>query len=125
MKSTWKINGGRFAFDFDDLECMDRYEAACKEMQRRSEEAPKFESRQEFIRYYCESFFAFYDAIFGAGTADQIFNGRYNMDLCDQVYDEFLGWVTKSVKRLGRKKIPALETRRSVNDARRQKRRKF
>lgn len=115
MKSTWKINRGCFAFDFDDLECMDRYEAACKELQRRSEEAPKFGSRQEFIRYYCESFFAFYDAVFGAGTADQIFNGRYNMDLCDQVHDEFLGWVRSSIARNDRERTARLKNRQAGN----------
>lgn len=83
-EKTWNINGKHFKFDFGDLECANRYDAACREMKRRSETVPEFESRQDLIRYYCESFFAFYDDIFGAGTADQIFNGRYNMDPGDR-----------------------------------------
>ena len=115
MKSIWKINGSRFEFDFDDLECMDRYNDACSEMKRRSEEAPKFENRQEFIRYYCDSFFSFYDAIFGKGAANQIFNGRYNMGLCDQVHDEFLGWVRSSIARNDRERKARLKNRQEGN----------
>ena len=114
-EKTWNINGRHFKFDFGDLECANRYDAACREMKRRSETVPEFESRQDLIRYYCESFFAFYDDIFGAGTADQIFNGRYNMDLCDQVHDEFLGWVRSSIARNDRERTARLKNRQAGN----------
>ena len=31
-EKTWNINGKHFKFDFGDLECANRYDAACEEL---------------------------------------------------------------------------------------------
>ena len=48
-EKTWNINGKHFKFDFGDLECANRYDAACREMKRRSETVA--ESRRSSCSY--------------------------------------------------------------------------
>lgn len=96
---VWKINGLSlpFNFDFDDFESMERYEAIFKNMNKKTLEMKNCKSRTEGIKIYCDAFFEAFDRLFGEGTADKLFHGKYNMKACDSVYEQYIKFVSECV----------------------------
>lgn len=96
---VWKINGLSlpFKFDFDDFDSMERYESIFKNMDKKTLEMKNCKSRTEGIKIYCDAFFEAFDRLFGEGTADKLFHGKYNMKACDCVYEQYIKFVSECV----------------------------
>ena len=108
---VWHINGLElpFHFDFDDLDSMERYENIFIAMKEKTEQLPKGASRVEQIKAYCNIIFDTFDALFGKGTTEQLFQGKYNMRLCDDMYEKFLYFVSSSVNTSDQLRIAKLQ----------------
>ncbi|EDP11297.1 DUF6673 family protein [Amedibacillus dolichus] len=91
----WEVNGMKLPFDFDDADTMDRYMEAIMQLQEDAKNIATEGTRADEIRSYCALFDKMYDHIFGAGTADKIFEGRKNIRLYDKTYDDFIGFVKR------------------------------
>ncbi len=96
---VWKIKGLSlpFKYDFDDLESMESYEAIFKNMDKKTSEMKNCKTRAEGIKVYCDAFFEAFDCLFGEGTADKLFQGKYNMKTCDSVYEQYIKFVSECV----------------------------
>jgi len=78
-----EINGVALEFDILDADTAERYEAATKALQKDLSALDlKAISSAEAIRQECQIVFAYFDTIFGAGTAEAIFAGKVNLNRC-------------------------------------------
>lgn len=104
---VWKINGLSlpFHFDFDDLESMEHYEAIFKQMDKKTNEMRNCKTRTEGIKVYCEAFHEAFDQLFGEGSADKLFHGKYNMKACDDIYEQYIKFVSESVENSDQNRI--------------------
>ena len=75
------INNVELEADFLDADFMERYEAAAAEMQERANAAKerKWARSSDAMKEICAYINEFFDAVFGAGTAEKIFGGRNNV----------------------------------------------
>lgn len=92
--TTWNINGISLELDIDDIDDLERYERAFKQMGDAAKRIPKDGTASEITKAYCTTFYDMYDCIFGDGTADKIHSKKYSAQECETVYSSFLGFVS-------------------------------
>jgi acetylglutamate synthase len=63
------------------------------------EKAPKMEKQSEAIRVQCQAVADFIDELFGEGTSYKVFNGRTNLLLCMQAFDQIIEEINKNADR--------------------------
>lgn len=93
--TVWKVNGIELHLDIEDADTVEKYEAAMDQLET---DFPKDKSAgtSTYIRAYCKAFRTLYDTLFGAGTADRIFDGvPDNIRKYTAVYGEFLAFISK------------------------------
>ena len=73
------IHGKEMDFDIYDFETARRYEQGLQKLQGFSTEG---KTPPEVIREQCEAVNAFFDDLFGEGTARALFGGKYNLTRC-------------------------------------------
>ena len=73
------INGVDLDFNIYDYETASRYESGLTRIQS---ETTKSESLAETIKAQCGLVFDFFDEVFGPGTAEQVFQGKYDFKTC-------------------------------------------
>lgn len=95
--SLWKWNDVELEIDMEDVDFLEKYEKAFSALELKEHELQKIGTRSSIVREYCNMFYQLFDDIFGAGTADKLFNGKRNTRLCEECYDSFIGECTKSV----------------------------
>ena len=76
---------GQFETEIDtsDFEFMEKFETKSIELYAATNKVQKEGRRSEIIKKMCELGFAYFDDLFGAGTAQLLFEGKINMRLCD------------------------------------------
>ena len=75
-----KIRGIEINFDFLDADDLEKFENEAKKVAELSNEKVDNMSMSEVIRKECNIIDNFFDSVFGIGTAEQIFNGKKNLD---------------------------------------------
>ena len=73
------INGVDLDFNIYDYETALHYESALTRIQS---ETTKPGGLAETIKAQCELVFDFFDEVFGPGTAEQVFQGKYDFRVC-------------------------------------------
>ena len=75
------INNVELEADFLDADFMERYEVSAAEMQKRANAAKerKWARSSDAMKEICAYINEFFDAVFGAGTAEKIFGGKNNV----------------------------------------------
>lgn len=91
--TVWKINGQELRFDMEDVEQLEKYEASFDRMAETERNLVRTGKKSSIVRAYCEMYCTLFDDLFGAGTAQKLFEGRRNARECDEVYDSFLAFV--------------------------------
>lgn len=124
----WKINGLELELDLEDVDEFEKVMKAFEQMDEDEKKLDKVGSMPDVIRQYCDVYYKMYDRIFGEGTGEKIFNGKKNARICDEVWDNFLGWMQAAVRKasarrsqLNKKYMPDREQNK---DQRRNKRKK-
>ena len=92
--TTWDINGVSLELDIDDIDDLERYERAFKQMGEAAKQIPKDGTASEITKAYCKTFYDMYDCIFGSGTAEKIHSKKYSAKECETVYASFLAFVS-------------------------------
>lgn len=75
------INDVELEFDAMDLDTMTKFEAELQKIQDLKNQ-PKPDTASGTIRQICDAVFAFFDAVWGPGTAQKVTGGKYNMRIC-------------------------------------------
>lgn len=83
--------------DFADVEFIEKYENGLEKMKEADKEIGKLEKVSEQIKAYCTTLFNFFDELFGEGTADKLFKGKYNVTLCDSAFDILLNNIMTGI----------------------------
>ena len=97
MQPVWVYHGGSFPFDFDDYECAARYQKAVTALAQ-TKVPDRMTDPAGFIKSYCGAIGAFFDNIFGKGTAEFLFGDKCSKGLCDETYEAFLCFVSAQVR---------------------------
>lgn len=107
MSQIWKPTKDlELEFDLADYEFMKKYEDAFKKMEQSEKRIQKAGAGSDIIKEYCQLFYDLYDDIFGEGTSQKIFKGKYNVSLCDLTYESFL-----KCAELNAKEVRAIQSR--------------
>ena len=80
-----------------DADFLEKYEDAFRKMKEKEIKIQKTGKLSQVVKEYCEMHFELYDDIFGEGTSQKIFNGKKNQNEVNEVYDDFLDCVQKSI----------------------------
>jgi hypothetical protein len=95
----WKINGLGLELDLEDADIFEKVMKSFEQLDEDAKSLEKVGSIPGFIRGYCNIHYKFYDRVFGDGTGERIFGGKKNTRICDEVYDNFLGFMQAAVKK--------------------------
>ena len=95
VETIWKINGLELELDMSDYETAVKYEEAFARMAKEEKERANDGNAADVIKSYAMLFYNLFDRLFGTGTSERLFDGKYNARRCDEVYEDFLGFVHK------------------------------
>lgn len=84
------IRGMDLAFDPFDADTIDLVERECKKLARVANWNTQNQKESDTIRALCRKVFAFFDAVFGQGTAKNLFGNKYSLTDCMGALEEFL-----------------------------------
>ena len=79
MTSTW-----------GDVAFIERYEKAFEKMEENEAKVPKTGTTTDRAKAFVSIFYELFDDIFGEGTGNAIFDGKCNIRMCLDAYDDFL-----------------------------------
>lgn len=99
-QNMWKYGDCELELDLADAECMERYWDACDNLGKKENDLKNQPADRDFMRKYCSMFHSFFDDVFGAGTSEKLFNGKYNSRACEEAYDNFLTFAAEQVKEI-------------------------
>lgn len=100
--SLLKINDVELEVDMGDIEFSEKYENALLKMGESEKELQNVGYLSDFFRNYCQLFYTFFDNVFGEGTGERIFHGKYNVKTCEDTYFSFLECCSKQVDEINR-----------------------
>ena len=96
--SLWKYNNVELEVDMEDADFQEKYENAFLKMEQTEVELAKVGNLSQITKNYCQMFYQLFDDIFGSGTGEKLFGGKYNARLVDEVYDSFINHCKKEVE---------------------------
>ena len=117
--TTWECNGLAVELDLEDYDDNKRYLEAFKEMDKEEKAIRKDDVSHEVIKAYCDMFYHLFDRLFGAGTGNKLFGGKYNARVCDEVYTDFLRFVEAQKEASSQRKLAFAKKYTPKNRARR------
>ncbi len=92
----WEISGLSLPLDLEDLETMERYEAAFQKMKEEEQKISRTGKATERIRAYCDLYLHVFTNLFGEDAAQQIFRDvPLNSGEYEHIYFDFLDFVRK------------------------------
>lgn len=84
---TINISGVELELDIYDVDVYEKYEHEVNEVSRKvNEESPEGLSAAATLRYQCGVVKDFFDAVFGPGTAEELFHGKNNIRDTNEAY---------------------------------------
>lgn len=84
---TITVLGVGLELDIFDVDVYEKYEHEVNEVSRKvNEESPEGLSTAESLRYQCGVVKDFFDAVFGSGTAENLFHGKNNIRDTNNAY---------------------------------------
>lgn len=87
---THEINGVQLDIDMGDVAFIERYEKAFEKMEENEAKVPKTGATTDRAKAFVSIFYELFDDIFGEGTGNAIFDGKCNIRMCLDAYDDFL-----------------------------------
>lgn len=114
--STLKICGQELELDLFDADVMEVYEKSMEKVVKRNEELKVRTdlSNADGMRETCKNVKAFFDELFGEGTAEKLFKGKNNLAIC---MDAFAIVVAEAGKMKGQ--LNAITNKYNLNRAQR------
>lgn len=91
------INNIELEVDFLDIEVMERYEQALEEIQKHGQDT-KGKKASEVMRQECQSVFDFFDAVFGEGAAEDVFQNKMNFLECYQALEAVIQYANNQLE---------------------------
>jgi hypothetical protein len=107
--SQWKYNDVVLEVDMEDYDFQAKYEEAFNKMDKTEKELQKVGSLAEITKGYCQMFYQLFDDIFGTGTGDKLFGGKYNTRIVDECFDSFIWHCKKEVDTANRRKMATVK----------------
>lgn len=90
MSQKWTFNNVELEVDLQDADFAEKYEQAFERMGKDEKTVQKAGTNSAVIRGYCQLFFNLFDDIYGAGTAEKMFQDKVSATLCDTAYMGFI-----------------------------------
>lgn len=89
MNTTWKYNGQSFELDLNDLNTLERYDAASDAMKNVFRGVPSGASDARQLITYCAGIRALVDTLFGEGTAAMLLGDSQKPTDYDDLLESF------------------------------------
>lgn len=112
--SLWKWNDVELEVDMDDVDFQEKYENAFKSVGEKEKELQKIGNLSAISRQYCQMFYQLFDDIFGPGTGEKLFNGKYNVRIVEEAYDSFLQHCKTEVAEINKRRANTVKKYRVV-----------
>lgn len=101
------INDVSLEFDMADYDFQVKYKNAFDRMAESEKDLQKIGSVPDMTKEYCQMFYTLFDDLFGAGTGEKLFGGKYNSLAVENAYIEFLDAVEAQVKEINAHRLKA------------------
>lgn len=95
VNTKWEINGKAYELDLQDAETAELYEEVFEQLGKEEKTLPKDGKPSVRIRAYWQLFVNLFDRLFGEGSGIAIVGEKANVRICNEVYDDFLAFVSK------------------------------
>ena len=102
--SQWKYNDVVLEIDMDDADFQEKYENAFNRMGETEKELVKVGTLSGITREYCKMFYQLFDDIFGEGTGNRLFGGKYNCRVVEETYDSFIDHCKRDVETINKRR---------------------
>lgn len=107
--SQWKYNNVVLEVDMEDYDFQAKYENAFNKMDKTEKELQKVGTLSGITKQYCEMFYQLFDDIFGPGTGNKLFGGKYNTRIVDDCFDSFLSHCKREVDAANKKRMATIK----------------
>lgn len=84
--------------EINDLAVAEKYDNLVEKTSKKINEANESKKRSQIIKGVCEAVFMFFDDLWGAGTAKQVFGEETNLLSCAEAYGEVIHAVHQKDK---------------------------
>ena len=108
----FEFNGKEFRFEVEDYNDLSNYAKALEELGQTEKtlmEQQKGGSDPEFIKGFCQMIFRFFDTVLGEGSAEEMFGGKLNLGVCEEVYVQFLEYVNAQAQEAAKARVERRE----------------
>ncbi|MDD7793696.1 DUF6673 family protein [Clostridium sp. 'White wine YQ'] len=96
----FKINGAELEdLDFFDSEVLEKYENALDDVMSKSKNVTG-EKSSEIIKKECQIVYEFFDKLWGEGTGQKVFKGKYNVMTSFKAFEEVNNKASEQKKEL-------------------------
>lgn len=95
-----ELNGVTLEFDYYDADQLERLEKGILEVQEGCGSLPEGLKLSESIRRQCGLVFAFFDGVFGEGTARRVFGPSANLMACLDAFEAVVEEIQRQQKKL-------------------------
>ena len=97
MNTSWSCNGHRFHIDMNDLETLERYDAAVLAMRGEFQKLPAGATDARQLIAYCAGVRAMIDTLCGEGTTELLISDSKRPTDYDDVYESLTDFVHDQV----------------------------
>lgn len=104
MSQTVKIGNVELYINLGDVGFIEKYEDAFTILDEKEKKLPKTGKASQIIKSYCLLFYEFFDIVYGEGTGDRIFEGKFDSILCEKYFMQYIDACTKQSEELRKTK---------------------
>ncbi|MBO5568824.1 MAG: hypothetical protein J6A79_07850 [Clostridia bacterium] len=97
INTNWEINGNAYPLNMQDVDDAAKYEAAFDAMAEEERAIPKDGRLSDLLRAKADLYRNLFDRLFGNGASLEIFGERNDLTAMDDIYEQFLTFVSKQV----------------------------
>lgn len=85
--SLWKFGNFEAEVNFSDADFLDKVDCAKQALDEQLKHVQKTGKMSDIIRSRCKCFYTFFDTLFYEGAANEMYDGKNDLELCVQSAD--------------------------------------
>lgn len=113
--SLWKWNNAELEIDMEDVEFQEKYEKAFQKMEQTENKLLKTGMLSDYTKAYCQMFHQLFDDLFGEGTSEKLFGGKYHVGAVENAYESFIDHCKQEVNEINKRRAKRVKKYAVIN----------
>ena len=97
--SLWRFGNFEAEINFSDADFLDKLDYAKHKLNEQMKHVQKTGKMSDIIRSQCACFYSFFDTLFYEGAANEMYEGKNDLELCVQSADSIFKFQQNEEKR--------------------------